>query len=294
MAWIELSLTLHADQQERIEHALDDLGALSVTLLDAEDHPIFEPAPGETPLWPTIALVALFDVAIDRTGLVHALIEFMPDVAPDQLVFREIEDQDWTRAWMDQFQPMRFGRRLWIYPWNIDPPPELIDAVIVRLDPGLAFGTGTHPTTALCLRWLDGADLTGKTVLDYGCGSGVLAIAALKLGATRVVGIDIDPQALAASRDNAERNGVAEQLDLRRPEEYQPASYDVLVANILAGPLAELEPTFAASLVPDGAFALSGVLAGQQDELLARYTADFRDLAVAIDGDWVRIDGRRR
>jgi len=294
MAWLELSLTLRADQQERIEQALDDLGALSVTLLDAADHPIFEPAPGETPLWPTIALAVLFDVAIDRAGLVHALTELVPEVAPDQLVFRKIEDQDWTRAWMDQFQPMQFGRRLWIYPWNIEPPAGPDDTVIVRPDPGLAFGTGTHPTTALCLRWLDGVDLAGKTVLDYGCGSGVLAIAALKLGAARVVGIDIDPQALAASRDNAERNGVTNRLDLMLPGDYRPKPHAVLVANILAAPLGELAPVFAASLAAGGAFALSGILTGQQDELLALYAADFTDLTVAIDGDWARIDGRRR
>ena len=183
MAWLELSLIVTAAQQAEVEAALEDLGALAVTLLDAEDHPIFEPAPGETPLWPEIALSALFEPDRDRAGLVHVLTDLVPDLSPEQIAFRTVEDQDWTRAWMDQFQPMRFGRRLWIYPWNIEPPVDDTDAIVVRLDPGLAFGTGTHPTTALCLEWLDAINLAGLTVIDYGCGSGVLAIAALKLGA---------------------------------------------------------------------------------------------------------------
>jgi ribosomal protein L11 methyltransferase len=294
MAWIELSLTIHSDQQERIELALEDLGALSVTLLDAEDHPIFEPAPGETPVWPTIKLAALFDIAVDRSGLVHALTDLVPDIAPDQIGFRDVEDADWVRAWMDTFQPMQFGRRLWIYPWNIEPPSDADDSIVVRLDPGLAFGTGTHPTTALCLEWLDGLPLAGLSVLDYGCGSGVLAIAALKLGAAHVIGVDLDPQALEASRDNAERNGVAAGLQLLLPQDYVAAPQDVLVANILAGPLAELAPLFAQACKPGAPFALSGILAGQHDDLLARYGEWFDDLAVAQREDWVRISGRRK
>ncbi|MBL8299880.1 MAG: 50S ribosomal protein L11 methyltransferase [Rhodanobacteraceae bacterium] len=294
MAWIELSLTIHSDQQERIELALEDLGALSVTLLDAEDHPIFEPGPGETPVWPTIKLAALFDIAVDRPGLVHALTDLVPDIAPDQIGFRDVADADWVRAWMDTFQPMQFGQRLWIYPWTIDPPQEADDAVVVRLDPGLAFGTGTHPTTALCLEWLDSLPLQGLGVLDYGCGSGVLAIAALKLGAAHVIGVDLDPQALQASRDNAERNGVANQLELQLPQDHALAPQDVLVANILAGPLAELAPLFAGACKPGAPFALSGILAGQQDELLVRYAEWFDDLAVTQREDWVRISGKRR
>lgn len=294
MAWIELSLTIHSNEQERVELALEDLGALSVTLLDAEDHPIFEPAPGETPVWPTIKLAALFDIAVDRAGLVHALIELLPETAPDQIEFRDVADADWVRAWMDTFQPMQFGRRLWIYPWNVEPPAGTGDEVIVRLDPGLAFGTGTHPTTALCLDWLDGLALTGKTVLDYGCGSGVLAIAALKLGAADVVGVDLDPQALQASRDNAQRNGVADGLHLLLPQDHAAQPHDVLVANILAGPLAELAPLFAASCKPGAPFALSGILAGQHEELLARYAEWFEDLDVAQREDWIRISGRRK
>ena len=294
MAWIELSLTIHSDQQERIELALEDLGALSVTLLDAEDHPIFEPGPGETPVWPTIKLAALFDIAVDRPGLVHALTDLVPEIAPDQIDFRDVEDADWVRAWMDTFQPMQFGRRLWIYPWTVEPPQDADDAIVVRLDPGLAFGTGTHPTTALCLEWLDSLPLHGRSVLDYGCGSGVLAIAALKLGAAHVIGVDLDPQALEASRDNAERNGVAAGLTLLLPQDYVHAPQDVLVANILAGPLAELAPMFAKACKPGAPFALSGILAGHDGELIARYAEWFDDLVVAQREDWVRISGRRK
>jgi ribosomal protein L11 methyltransferase len=194
---------------------------------------------------------------------------------------------------MDQYQPMAFGRRLWVYPWNIEPPADA-GVVVVRLDPGLAFGSGTHPTTALCLEWLDGLDLGGRTLLDYGCGSGILAIAALVLGAAHAVGVDNDPQALLASADNAQRNGVDARLSLYLPQEFPATPADVFVANILAGPLAALAPTFAAACKPGAPFAISGILAGQQEELLAGYDAWFDDLSVATREDWVRISGRRR
>ena len=300
MAWLELSLTLRAEQQQRIEGALEDLGALAVTLQDADvdtpdERAIFEPGVGETPLWASLQLQALFDADADRAGLVAALLELVPELEPDQLRFRTVEDQEWTRAWMDTYRPMAFGRRLWIYPWNLEPPADLgADTVIVRLDPGLAFGTGTHPTTALCLAWLAAQDLAGATVVDYGCGSGVLAIAALKLGAARVIGVDLDPQALDASRDNAQRNGVAERLEVLLPAAYAPTPQPFFVANILAGPLAELAPLFAASVAPGGRLALSGILAGQQDELLVRYGQWFDALEVTERDGWVRIAGRRR
>ena len=298
MPWIELSLTLRSDQQAAVELALEEVGALSVTLLDADadtsnEQAILEPGVGETPLWSLVVLSALFEADVDRSGLVHVLSELLPELEPDQIDFREVADQDWTRVWMDQFKPMQFGKRLWIYPWNIEPPTQA-DTVIVRLDPGMAFGTGTHPTTALCLEWLDQADLVGKSVIDYGCGSGVLAIAAALLGANPVVGIDNDPQALEASRDNAERNGVAAAISLYLPDADPGVVADVLVANILAGPLAELAPLFAARVRAGGALALSGILVGQQEELLESYDEWFEDLSVAIREDWVRIDGRRR
>jgi ribosomal protein L11 methyltransferase len=298
MPWLELSLTIRADQQDDVEAALDDLGALSVTLADADadtpdERAIFEPGVGETPLWHMLALQALFESDIDRAGLLHALGELVPELTPEHIHFREVADQDWTRAWLDTFQPMRFGRRLWIYPWNVD-APEDPDAVIVRLDPGLAFGSGTHPTTALCLEWLDGIDWSGKTLIDYGCGSGILAIAALKLGAAHALGVDNDEQAILASRDNAQRNGVAEKLDLYLPQHFPQMQTGVFVANILAGPLAELAPMFAQHLAPGGMLALSGILDGQQEELLACYAQWFDALHCVVRDGWVRIDGVRR
>ena len=297
MPWLELSLIARAEQQPRVEEALDDLGALSITLQDADaetpdEQAIFEPGVGELPLWPTITLNALFDADTDRRGLTEALGELLPWLEPDQLTFRDIADEDWERAWMDQFKPMPFGRRLWIYPWNIEPPVD--DSVIVRLDPGLAFGSGTHPTTALCLEWLDSLELAGKRVIDFGCGSGILAIAALKLGAAAAVGVDNDPQALTASADNAERNDVGDRLALFLPEDFAGEPADVFVANILAGPLGELAPTFAAAAKPGAPFAISGILQGQQDELLARYAEWFDALRVDTREDWVRISGYRR
>ena len=298
MPFLELSLTVRAEQQPSVEDALEELGALSITLRDADaetpdEQAIFEPGVGELPLWPTITLNALFDADADRRGLTEALGDLLPWLEPAQLAFAEVEDQDWERAWMDQFQPMPFGRRLWIYPWNIEPPADE-NLVVVRLDPGLAFGSGTHPTTALCLEWLDSLDLAGKSVTDFGCGSGILAIAALKLGAASAVGVDNDPQALTASIDNAERNAVADRLAVFLPEDFDGAPADVFVANILAGPLGELAPTFAAAAKPGAPFAISGILDGQQDELLTRYGEWFDDLRVDKREDWVRISGRRR
>lgn len=298
MPWLELSLTIRAEQQPRVEEALDDLGALSVTLQDADaetpdEQAIFEPGVGELPLWPTITLHALFEADTDRRGLGEALDDLLPWLEPEQLQFRDVADQDWERAWMDQFKPMPFGQRLWIYPWNIEPPADE-DIVVVRLDPGLAFGSGTHPTTALCLAWLDSLDLKGKRVIDFGCGSGILAIAALKLGAASAVGVDNDPQALIASADNAERNAVADRLTVYLPEDVKADPADVFIANILAGPLGELAPTFAAAAKPGAPFAISGILQGQEDELLARYAEWFDELRVDTQEDWVRISGKRR
>jgi ribosomal protein L11 methyltransferase len=298
MSWLELSLSLRSEQQASVEAALEDVGALSVTLLDAQadssdEQAILEPAVGETPLWSQLVLCALFEAGTDRSGLIHVLGELLPDLEPGQISFRMVADQDWTRVWMDQFKPMRFGSRLWIYPWNIE-PPEDAQAVVVRLDPGLAFGTGTHPTTALCLEWLDGQDLADRVVIDYGCGSGVLAIAAALLGARRVIGVDNDPQALQASADNAARNGVAERIELHLPDADNGTPAQLLVANILAGPLFELAPRFASRLEAGGRIALSGILDGQQVELLERYGQWFEDLRVDIRDGWVRIDGRRR
>jgi ribosomal protein L11 methyltransferase len=298
MPWLELTLTLPADRQPECESVLQELQALSVTLQDADaetpdEQAIFEPGVDQTPLWNHLVLSALFEHDANRDAISAALHAAFPELQPAQMDFHEVADQDWERVWMDQFKPMRFGRRLWVVPWN-DSAFDEPGAVIVRLDPGLAFGTGTHPTTALCLEWLDSLDLAGKAVIDYGCGSGVLAIAALKLDAAAAIGVDNDPQALIASRDNAERNGVDDRLRLYLPGHAPEIAGDIFVANILAGPLAELAGHFATRTKPGAPFALSGILEGQQDALLDAYARDFADLKVCAREDWIRIDGRRR
>ncbi|WP_369926475.1 50S ribosomal protein L11 methyltransferase [Xanthomonas sp. NCPPB 2632] len=298
MPWLELSLTIRAAEQPRVEAALEDLGALSITLQDADaetpdEEAIFEPGVGELPLWNQIVLNALFEADADRRGLTAAIADDLPFIEPAQIAWRDVGDQDWTRVWMEDYKPMPFGRRLWVYPSNIEPPVDG-DIVVVRLDPGLAFGTGTHPTTAMCLEWLDGQQLAGKSVLDFGCGSGILAIAALKLGAARAVGIDNDPQAIVSSHDNAERNGVQADLAVYLPGEAPVELADVLVANILAGPLGDLAPTFAAAVKPGAPFAISGILFGQHEELLTRYAEWFDNLEIRQLEDWVRISGLRR
>ncbi len=301
MPFLELSLRCRAADESWLEQALNDVGALAVTLMDADaatpnERAVLEPGVGEQPLWAECVVTALFPAGTPQDGLLAALESIDPRVALDTAQFRDVADQDWERAWMDQYAPMQFGTRTWIVPREHALPVEAgtPDAAVIRLDPGLAFGSGTHPTTALCLAWLDGLDLAGKAVLDVGCGSGILALAALKLGAARAVGIDNDPQALAASADNAERNGVGDRLALHRPEDAPAATYPVVVANILASALDALADTLAARVQPGGVIALSGILAGQEPALLQRYSAWFDDLQVARQDDWIRITGRRR
>lgn len=305
MPFLELSLRCREAELPRFEQALEDVGALSVTMLDAQagtsnERAILEPGVGETPLWHALDLLALFDADDDPLQLLEALERSDPTLDWGRLGFRRVDDQDWERAWMDQYVPLHFGARTWIVPWNHPLPAEAdnAQAAVVRLDPGLAFGSGTHPTTSLCLRWLDAlaADgaLQGRQVLDFGSGSGVLALAALKLGAATAVAVDNDPQALLATRDNAQRNGVDARLSVHLPGDAPGGRYPVVVANILASALDALADTLAASVAPGGRIALSGILVGQEAALLARYTTWFDTLQLAIDGDWVRIDGVRR
>lgn len=298
MPWLELSLRCRASDEARLEAALEDLGALSVSLLDAADadneQAILEPGVGELPLWPEITMLALFEANTPPELLLHALEAWDGRLDLGSATSRIVEDQDWERAWMDQFQPMRFGARTWIVPWNHDAPTESEGGAIVRLDPGLAFGSGTHATTALCLQWLDSLDLRGQVVLDFGCGSGILALAALKLGASRAVGVDNDPQALLATADNAERNGVGERLQVFAPADEPITSYPVVLANILAVALDALAPTLASRVQPGGAIALSGILHGQEGALLMRYAEWFDELVAVRQDDWMRITGRRR
>ena len=292
MPWLQVRLAISPEQAETYEDAFLEVGAVSVTFMDAEDQPIFEPDLGTTPLWSNTHLLALFEADTDPANLVAHLQLLTGGELPAHEI-EHIEDQDWERSWMDNFQPMRFGQRLWIVPsWHAAPEPK---AVNLLLDPGLAFGTGTHPTTALCLEWLDGQDLNDCTVIDFGCGSGILAIAALLLGAPQAIGTDIDPQALEASRDNAGRNGI----DPARFPVYLPADMpqqpaDVVVANILAGPLVSLAPQITALVKAGGRLALSGILAEQAEEVRAAYADAFDLDPTAIKDGWVRISGVKR
>lgn len=305
MPFLELSLPCTEREQPRYERALEDVGALAVTLADAhaeapDEQAIFEPGVGEMPLWGELVLTALFPGGTPEALLLHALAAADDGLDWSRARFRDVEDQDWERAWMDRYEPLRFGERTWIVPWNRELPEGVDEArdAIVRLDPGLAFGSGTHPTTALCLQWLDAlareGALEGAHVLDFGCGSGILALAALKLGAARATGIDNDPQALTATHDNAQRNGVDDRLEVHLPDEAPARAHPVVVANILASALIALADTLAARVAPGGRIALSGILAGQEDEVIARYAPAFDELRVERLEDWVRIDGRRR
>ncbi|MEI7311132.1 50S ribosomal protein L11 methyltransferase [Pectobacterium carotovorum] len=293
MPWIQLKINTSGKVAEQLGDVMMESGAVSVTFQDTHDTPVFEPLPGETRLWGDTDAIALYDAETDMNAVI-AILEQEPLLgAGFKHKIEQLEDKDWEREWMDNFHPMQFGKRLWICPsWREIPDPT---AVNVMLDPGLAFGTGTHPTTALCLQWLDGLDLEGKTIIDFGCGSGILAIAALKLGAARAIGIDIDPQAIQASRDNAQRNGVSERLELYLPKD-QPAdlSADVVVANILAGPLRELAPLISDLPKAGGHLGLSGVLATQAEGVAEAYADKFTLDPVAEREEWCRITGQRR
>ena len=292
MAW--LKFTLHSDtgHAEKISDALEELGAQAVTMIDAEDQPLFEPLPGETPLWANLEITGLFDADIDTAQLIQHLGAQLPENIVASHRLEPLEDKDWSRVWMDDYHPMQFGERVWIVPSWCEPPQT--DAVNILLDPGLAFGTGTHPTTSLCLQWLDGQSLSGKQVLDYGCGSGILAIAAAKLGAEKITAIDIDPQALQATQDNAQRNHVSELISTHLPMDLPDAGYDMVLANILAGPLAELADLLCAALRPGGSLVLSGILAEQADNVATAYRRHCDISDPVQQGDWIRLSGVKR
>jgi ribosomal protein L11 methyltransferase len=287
---LQLTLNIGSRNPGPYEDALFELGAVSVTLEDAADDPVLEPAPGETPLWPTVVVKAVFGVESDADVIAACLAQALPDTPAPR--FEVLPDKPWEREWLKDFKPMRFGQRLWVCPGGL--PAGAPDAIRIELDPGLAFGTGTHPTTALCLEWLDAQALAGLALVDYGCGSGILAIAAAKLGAVPVLAMDIDPQALIATSENAERNGVAGRIAVTGDPQLAAGNTDVLLANILAGPLVELAPRFARAVRPGGRVALSGLLLEQADTVTSAYRPWF-DIATAATRDgWALLAGRRR
>lgn len=302
MPFLQLTLAIGSADPAPVEDALLASGALSITLEDAADNPVLEPAPGTTPLWPSVQVKALFDAGADPSVIEASLRSALAQPLPE-LSFEVLADRAWEREWLKDFRPMRFGRRLWICPDGQRPSSDLLlqpggqpplSPCFIDLDPGLAFGTGTHPTTALCLEWLDGADLRGKTVIDYGCGSGVLAIAALKLGAACALAVDIDPQAVTATLDNAARNDVADRLVVATVAQMNAQPADVLLANILAEPLIALAPVLTALVTPRGHIVLSGLLAQQAPQVAMQYAPWFDIEPATVRDDWARIDGTRR
>lgn len=289
MPWLELRIIATREQVAPIEQCLEGVGALSVTLQDHADHPIYEPALGETPLWQTTRVTGLFEADADTSGI-EAQLKLPPTC---HVQWQILEDKDWEREWMRHYAPIQCADNLWICPSWITPPNPA--AVNLLLDPGLAFGTGTHPTTFLCLQWLAQQDLSGCAVVDYGCGSGILGIASLLLGAQQAIGIDLDPQALLATADNAQRNGLAlERFPVCLPEQAPTISADLVLANILAGPLVQLAPKLVDSLKAKGSICLSGILANQASMVQAAYQdkIDF-DPVHSLNG-WVCLTGRKR
>jgi len=293
-------ISLYAPNPDTAAHyelTLEACGALSVTLTDAADQPLLEPGPGETPIWQQVVVTGLFDDSTDANRISNNIVRMLgADSTAAELKIETIEQRDWVRAWMDDFKPMRFGKQLWICP-SVYQPPEP-DAVNIILDPGLAFGTGTHPTTALCLRWLDAHPPVNQRVIDYGCGSGVLAIAALLLKAERVTAVDNDPQALQASHDNAQRNQVTEQLEVCAANELDDRlaeqKVDLLIANILAGPLQELAPILTRLLRPGASLVLSGILSEQVESVKQAYTDTINWLAMTEEQGWICLEGQRK
>ena len=292
MPWLQLRLDTHPDQVTTLEQLLLASGAAAVTLEDNADQPLLEPGVGETPLWKKIRLTGLFPVDTDMDAVVAA---FPLQLKQDSKLRVDIlEDKDWEREWMQHYQPMQFGNTLWICPSWLEPPEP--NATVISLDPGLAFGTGTHPTTALCLTELASMDLRGINTIDFGCGSGILAIAALKLGANSCLAVDNDPQALAATLDNASRNNITDnQLQVHLPTEFDAKRYhqsaNLVIANILAGPLIQLSDTLLNFLAPGGTLLLSGLLNTQAAELRAHYQMQLELDVVGELDDWVCLRG---
>jgi ribosomal protein L11 methyltransferase len=291
----EIEFPLASLSAQSVETALFAAGATAVTFSDRGDEPVLEPRPEEIRLWRDTLVRALFELAdanpIEATQSLGRLAQLLGPHITEHASVRAVESRDWERVWLQDWKPMRFGRRLWVCPTG-EPAPRDPEAVVVRLDPGLAFGTGTHPTTALCLQMLDAMPMAGRTLIDYGCGSGILGIAALKLGATRVAAVDLDPQALVATRENAARNGVADRLEIQGvPPRLEPAS--CLFANILADPLIELEPVLSAACLPQADLFLSGLLMSQAGAVKAAYGASFAIVQVIERGDWCGIHARR-
>jgi ribosomal protein L11 methyltransferase len=292
--WIQLELTATAATAEQLAEHLTAAGALAVSFEDEADDPVFEPAPGATTLWPHTAVAGLFAPDTDVPAVLRAVQQALHLPVPPACRMRRLQERDWVRVWMDRFHPMRFGERLWICPSGQSPADPGPAVVTVVLDPGLAFGTGTHATTALCLEWLDGNLAPGWDVVDFGCGSGILAVAAARLGAKHIWAVDIDPQALYATRENALKNHVAECITGIEPARLPNRLVDCVLANILARPLIELAPRFAGLVRPGGRLVLSGILHDQAADVIAAYEDRFIVEPAVRREDWIRLAATRR
>ena len=290
MSWQQLRLDIEPDKQELVEALLFEFGAVSVTLQSSTGEVVLEPNPGEVKLWDKLQIIALFEASINTTELEQQLREHPLWPASVVSVWEELAEQVWERAWMDDYQPMQFGERLWICPTWAEPPEP--DAVNLLLDPGLAFGSGTHATTALCLQFLDNTIKGGEVVIDYGCGSGILALAALKLGAKHVTGVDHDPQAIIASRANLETNSLdPAALEVYMPDEFTPFTADIVVANILAETLIDLVDEIVKLIKPGAWLAMSGILESQLEMVQRAYSPWITFKQPAIQEEWVLLSG---
>lgn len=292
MAWWQFSVFCDLAEIEPIEELFFSLGAISIDLADAKDEPIYEPLPGHMPVWQTSIVTGMFDTAVNPEQLSQSISDRLPAHLQSSLRRTQLKDRDWVQAYREHYFPIQCADNLWIVPgWHEPPDP---DATNIILDPGLAFGTGGHPTTALCLSWLAENNLKDMTVIDYGCGSGILAIAALKLGAKHVIGVDIDPQALDASRRNADRNNITSgRLVLHLPDQFESLKANLVIANILAGPLVTLADRLAEMVIADGKILLSGILEQQKDEIQSAYQPFFNLHPPTASEGWVRITGTR-
>jgi ribosomal protein L11 methyltransferase len=293
MDWQQVSVTCQSAQLAEVEDLLLELGALSISLRDAGDEPIYEPLPGDTPVWSESVVTATFAGDCDSESITQMLAARLPAGLAGSIACDSFRDRDWEQAYRQHFRPIQCAPELWIVPsWTEPPDPG---ATIVRLDPGLAFGTGGHPTTALCLAWLAEQRLEGLELVDFGCGSGILAIAAIKLGAKRVLAVDIDPQALDACQSNMAMNAIEpDRIPTCLPEELGAVTVDLLMANILAGPLLELAQRFAGLVRPGGKILLSGILRSQQEEIQSAYNRFFEMEPARQRDEWVCLGGQRR
>jgi ribosomal protein L11 methyltransferase len=292
MPWLQLKLHATPETADALADLLNEAGASAVTMQDAADQPLFEPPPGTTPLWSSTYVIGLFEADANIDDIIRQIQSSWKDDEFPAWQLNPLEDKDWVKAWMDNFKPMQFGRKLWIIPGGYSPPEP--DAINIHLDPGLAFGTGTHPTTAMCLNWLDAHPASGKTVIDYGCGSGILAIAAALTGAEKVWATDIDPQALLATNENAGKNQVTDRIETTLPGDFPDIQADILMANILAGPLTELAPLFARLTAAHGQLVLSGVIESQKDEIIRAYQDNFDIELYQQHDEWICLSGTRK